>query len=295
MQQFAQQVLAGLSDGAVYASLALAIVLIYRATHLLNFAQGEMGMFATYIAWALVAHHGFSYWPAFLLTLAIAFVGGIGIHSVVIRPLDRAPELTVVMATIALFVILNGLASWLWGPEEKILPSPFPNDTWDVGGVQVSQQNVGVIALVIGCVVLLWLFFRFTKAGLVLRAAAVNQQASRLLGVRVSWMLALGWGLAAVLSAVSGMMAAATFYVFNPSYMQVVLIYAFAAAVLGGLESPVGAFVGGLLLGVTITLLGSYVHAIGPELQLPVALVILLGVLLLRPAGLFGRVVVRRV
>jgi branched-chain amino acid transport system permease protein len=295
MQQFAQQVLAGLSDGAIYASLALAIVLIYRATHLLNFAQGEMGMFATYIAWALVSHHGFSYWPAFLVTLAISFAGGIGIHSVVIRPLDRAPELTVVMATIALFVILNGLASWIWGPEEKILPSPFPNDTWDVGGVQISQQNVGVIALVLGCVVLLWLFFRFTKAGLVLRAAAVNQQASRLLGVRVSWMLALGWGLAAVLSAVSGMMAAATFYVFNPSYMQVVLIYAFAAAVLGGLESPVGAFVGGLLLGVTITLLGSYVHAIGPELQLPVALVILLGVLLLRPAGLFGRVVVRRV
>jgi branched-chain amino acid transport system permease protein len=295
MQQFAQQVLAGLSDGAIYASLALAIVLIYRATHLLNFAQGEMGMFATYIAWALVSHHGFSYWPAFLVTLAISFAGGIGIHSVVIRPLDRAPELTVVMATIALFVILNGLASWIWGPEEKILPSPFPNDTWDVGGVQISQQNVGVIALVLGCVVLLWLFFRFTKAGLVLRAAAVNQQASRLLGVRVSWMLALGWGFAAVLSAVSGMMAAATFYVFNPSYMQVVLIYAFAAAVLGGLESPVGAFVGGLLLGVTITLLGSYVHAIGPELQLPVALVILLGVLLLRPAGLFGRVVVRRV
>jgi branched-chain amino acid transport system permease protein len=295
MQQFAQQVLAGLSDGAIYASLALAIVLIYRATHLLNFAQGEMGMFATYIAWALVSHHGFSYWPAFLVTLAISFAGGIGIHSVVIRPLDRAPELTVVMATIALFVILNGLASWIWGPEEKILPSPFPNDTWDVGGVQISQQNVGVIALVLGCVVLLWLFFRFTKAGLVLRAAAVNQQASRLLGVRVSWMLALGWGLAAVLSAVSGMMAAATFYVFNPSYMQVVLIYAFAAAVLGGLESPVGAFVGGLLLGVTITLLGSYVHAIGPELQLPVALMILLGVLLLRPAGLFGRVVVRRV
>jgi branched-chain amino acid transport system permease protein len=295
VQQFLQQVLGGLADGVIYASLALALVLIYRATHLLNFAQGEMGMFATFIAWSLVTHHGFSYWPAFFLTLGIAFVGGVGIHRVVIRPLDRAPELTVVMATIALLVILNGLAAWIWSPEEKILISPFPNETWDVGGVKVSQLSVGVIGVVLACVVVLWLFFRFTKLGLAMRAAAINPRASRLLGVRVTWMLALGWGLAAVLSAVSGMMAAAQLFVFNPSYMQVVLIYAFAAAVLGGLESPIGAFVGGLLLGVTINLLGRYVHAIGPELQLPVALVILLGVLLIRPAGLFGRVSVRRV
>jgi branched-chain amino acid transport system permease protein len=192
-------------------------------------------------------------------------------------------------------VILNGLAAWIWNPEEKILISPFPNETWDVGGVKVSQLSVGVIGVVLACVVVLWLFFRFTKLGLAMRAAAINPRASRLLGVRVTWMLALGWGLAAVLSAVSGMMAAAQLFVFNPSYMQVVLIYAFAAAVLGGLESPIGAFVGGLLLGVTINLLGRYVHAIGPELQLPVALVILLGVLLIRPAGLFGRVSVRRV
>jgi branched-chain amino acid transport system permease protein len=295
VQQFLQQVLGGLADGVIYASLALALVLIYRATHLLNFAQGEMGMFATFIAWSLVTHHGFSYWPAFFLTLGIAFVGGVGIHRVVIRPLDRAPELTVVMATIALLVILNGLAAWIWNPEEKILISPFPNETWDVGGVKVSQLSVGVIGVVLACVFVLWLFFRFTKLGLAMRAAAINPRASRLLGVRVTWMLALGWGLAAVLSAVSGMMAAAQLFVFNPSYMQVVLIYAFAAAVLGGLESPIGAFVGGLLLGVTINLLGRYVHAIGPELQLPVALVILLGVLLIRPAGLFGRVSVRRV
>jgi branched-chain amino acid transport system permease protein len=295
MAQFFQNVVSGLADGAVYASLALALVLIYRATHLLNFAQGEMGMFSTYIAWALIAHHGFSYWPAFFTTLAIAFVGGVAIHRLVIRPLDRAPELTVVMATIALLVILNGLASWIWNPEEKILLSPFPNNTWDVGGVKISQQHAGVLGVVLACMVVLWLFFRFTKLGLALRAAAVNQNASRLLGVRVSWMLALGWGLASVLSAVSGMMAASTLYVFNPTYMQVILIYAFAAAVLGGIESPVGALVGGLLLGVTITLLGRYVPQIGSQLQLPVALVILLLVLLFRPAGLFGRVKVRRV
>jgi branched-chain amino acid transport system permease protein len=295
VQEFLQNVVNGLADGSVYASLALALVLIYRATHLLNFAQGEMGMFTTYIAWSLITNHGFSYWPAFALTLVIAFFFGVGVHRTIIRPLDKAPELTVVMATIALLVILNGLAAWIWSPEEKVIASPFPNGTWDVGGVQVSKQSVGVIAVVFTCVIVLWLFFRFTKLGLALRAAAVNPQSSRLHGVRVTWMLALGWGFAAILSAVSGLMAASQFYVITPYYMQVILIYAFAAAVLGGIESPVGAFVGGLLLGVTITLLGRYVSWIGPDLQLPVALAILLGVLLFRPAGLFGRAVVRRV
>jgi branched-chain amino acid transport system permease protein len=297
LTQFLQNVVSGLADGAIYASLALALVLIYRATHLLNFAQGEMGMFATFICWSLVTHHGFSYWPAFALTLVLAFVGGVGIHRVVIRPLDRlgASELTVVMATIALLLILNGLAAWIWNPEEKILLSPFPNDTWDIGGVRVSQQNLGLLAVVLASFVVLWAFFRFTKLGLAMRAAAVNQDASRLLGVRVSWMLGLGWGLAAVLSAISGIMAASALYVFSPSYMQVVLIYAFAAAVLGGIESPGGAVVGGLVLGVVVTLLGRYVHQIGSDLQLPVALLILLVVLLVRPAGLLGRTVVRRV
>lgn len=297
MTQFLQNVVSGLSDGAIYASLALALVLIYRATHLLNFAQGEMGMFSAYICWSLITHHGFSYWPAFLLTLVISFFGGIGIHRTVIRPLDRlgASELTVVMATIALLLILNGLAAWIWNPEEKIAPTPFPNETWNVGGVAISQQSVGVIAVVLVCVLLLWAFFRFTKLGLALRAAAVNPTPARLLGVRVSWMLGVGWGLAAVLSAVAGMMSAAQLYIITPSYMQLVLIYAFAAAVLGGIENPVGAVVGGLLLGVIITLLGRYVSWIGPQLQLPAALAILLAVLLLRPAGLLGRTVVRRV
>jgi branched-chain amino acid transport system permease protein len=295
MQQFFQQVVAGLADGSIYASLALALVLIYRSTHVINFAQGEMGMFATYIAWSLITNHGMSYWPAFAIVLVISFFGGMLIQQVVIRPLHRGGELTVVMATVALLVILNGLASWIWGPEEKILPSPFPNGSWDVGGVQISQQNVGVIAVVIGCVIVLWLFFRFTKLGLALRASAINPQASRLLGVRVPLMLAIGWGFAAVLSAIAGLMAAPALFVFTPNFMQVILIYAFAAAVLGGIESPVGAVVGGLALGVTINLLGTYVDFVTPEMQLPVALAILLAVLVLRPNGLFGATVVRRV
>jgi branched-chain amino acid transport system permease protein len=254
-----------------------------------------MAMFTTYIAWSLIEHHGFSYWPAFFVTLGIAFVGGIGVQRVVIRPIERANPLTIVMATIALFVILNGLASWIWGPDEKIFPSPFPSTSWDVGGVKVPQQDVGVIGVTLGTVVVLWLFFRYTRVGLAMRSAAVAPDASRLLGVRVSWMLALGWGLAAVLGAVAGMMAAPSLFVFTPNFMQVILIYAFAAAVVGGIESPVGAVVGGLTLGVTINLLGTYVDFVTEELRLPVALAILLIVLLVRPAGLLGRAVARRV
>jgi branched-chain amino acid transport system permease protein len=295
MTEFIQQVVIGLGDGAIYASLALALVLIYRSTHVINFAQGEMGMFSTFIAWALITHHGWGFWPAFFLTLAISFAGGVAIQQTVIRPLARAGELTIVMATIALLVILNGLASWIWRPDEKILLSPFPTGTWSIGGVEIPQQSVYDLLVVLACVALLWGFFNFTKLGLAMRASAVNAASSRLLGVRVTWMLALGWGFAAVLSAVAGMLAAPAQFVFTPNFMQVLIIYAFAAAVLGGLESPVGAIVGGLSLGVTISLLGTYVDFVTPEMQLPVALVILLVVLIVKPGGLFGRVAVRRV
>jgi branched-chain amino acid transport system permease protein len=298
MQQFFQALMTGLADGSIYASLALALVLIYKATEVINFAQGEMAMFTTYIAYALLMHHHFghtlSYWPAFFATLAIAFVFGVGLQRVVIKPLEHASVLTVVMATIALLVILNGLAAWIWSPELKFFPSPFPTTTWVVGGVHISKQDTGTFGVTLACVLVLWLFFRFTKLGLAMRAGAVNPGAARLLGVRTSWLLALGWGFAAVLGAVSGMMSAPTNFL-SPSMMQAVLIFAFAGAILGGLESPVGAVAGGLGLGVLLSMLGTYVHPVTPELRLPVALLILLVVLLIRPAGIFGRVVVRRV
>jgi branched-chain amino acid transport system permease protein len=294
VQQFFQQLVSGLAEGSIFGSLALALVLIYKETEVINFAQGEMAMFTTYIAWSLNAHHGFSYWWAFAATLGIAFVGGVALQRTVIRPLERASVLTVVMATIALLVVFNGLAGWIWSPEIKFFPSPFPNTSWVIGGVHVSKQDIGVLGVTIGCVIVLWLFFRFTKLGLAMRAGALNPDAARLMGVRASWLLALGWGFAAVLGAVSGMMIAPTVFL-TPNMMQAVLIYAFAAAILGGIESPVGAVVGGLALGVLLNMLGTYVHFVTPELRLPVALAVLLAVLILRPAGLFGRVVVRRV
>jgi branched-chain amino acid transport system permease protein len=296
MAQFIQQVVAGLGDGAIYASLALALVLIYRATHVINFAQGEMGMFSTYIAWALITHHGWSFWPAFVFTLGISFLGGFAIHETVIRPLQRAGELTVVMATIALLVVLNGLASWIWQPDEKIIQSPLIGGTWSIGDIAIPQQSVYDLLVVLACVVVLWVLFRFTKLGLALRASAVDPAASRLLGVRVPWMLSIGWGFAAVLSAVAGLLAAPAQFIFTPTFMQVIIIYAFAAPVLGGIESPVGAVIGGLTLGVTINLLGTYFPGqISPDMRLPVALALLLLVLVFRPAGLLGRAIVRRV
>ena len=298
MQQFFQALTTGLADGSIYASLALALVLIYKATEVINFAQGEMAMFTTYIAYALYTHphfgHTLPYWWMFAVTLALAFVFGVGLQRVVIRPLERASVLTVVMATIALLVILQGAAEWIWSPELKFFPSPFPTSTWVVGGVDISKQATGTFGVTLACVLVLWLFFRFTKLGLAMRAGAVNPAAARLLGVRTSWLLALGWGFAAVLGAVSGMMSAPTQFL-SPTMMDAVLIFAFAGAILGGLESPVGAVAGGLGIGILLSMLGTYVHAVTPELRLPVALAILLVVLLVRPAGLLGRVVVRRV
>jgi len=291
---FFQQVVSGLASGGIYAALALALVLIHRATGVINFAQGEMAMFTTYIAWTLTANHGWSYWPAFVATLAFAFVLGVGIQRVIIRPIERGPVLTTVIITIGLILVFNGGAGWIWSAEVRAFPSPFPNDTWNIGGVAISQQDVGTIAIVLVMVTLLWAFFQFTKVGLALRASALNPDASRLVGVRVGWMLAIGWGLAALLGAVAGMLAAPTIFL-DPNMMQAILIYSFAAAVLGGIDSPLGAVAGGMILGVGLNLIGAYVDFVGADLRLPVALLIILVVLLLRPAGLFGHAVTRRV
>jgi branched-chain amino acid transport system permease protein len=290
---FAQQVTSGLAAGAIYASLALALVLIYQTTNVVNFAQGEMATFTTFIAWMFM-DRGMSYWPAFVLTLLIAFGGGVAVERVLIRPIEHRPEIVIVIMTIGLLIALNGLTGWIWGPEVKAFDSPFPNKTVEVGDVAISVRDIGTFCVCLGVVLLLWLFFRFTTLGLAMRAVAFNPDASRLMGVRVGWMLALGWGFAAVLGAIAGMMAAPTIFL-DPDMMIVVLIYAFAAAVLGGIDSPVGAVVGGLLLGVVINLLGAYVDFVGNELRLPTALAVLLLVLVIRPTGLFGRVHVRRV
>jgi len=274
-------------------------VIIHRSTGVINFAQGEMATLSTYIAWTLTVNHGWSYWPAFVATLAISFGGGVGIHRVVIRPVERGSVLRIVIVTIGLLVAINGFVIWQWGGEPQQLRSPFGTDTYTVGGVVVAAHDIGTIAVALGIVFLLWLLFQFTKVGLAIRAAAVNPEEARLVGVRVTWMLALGWGLAATLGAVAGMLTAPTVGL-DPQMMQAVLIYAFAAAILGGIDSPIGAVVGGLLLGVLLNML-SYLSQYGAfdwfseELRLPAALLIILVVLLVKPTGIFGRPEVKRV
>jgi branched-chain amino acid transport system permease protein len=294
MADFLQQVVAGLASGSIYAALALALVLIHRATGVINFAQGEMATLSTYIAWTLTTNHGWGYWPAFAFTLAASFLGGAGVHQAIIRPNEKGSVLRVVIVTIGLLIFINGLVTLIWGGEVRAVQSPFPAGTTEIAGVAITTADIGTIAVVLATVAALWALFQYTKLGLAMRAAAVNPAEARLVGVRVTWMLSLGWGLAAALGAVAGMLAAPSVFL-DPNLMAALLIYAFAAAVLGGIDSPVGAVVGGLTLGVGLNLIGTYVDFVGADLRLPVALLVILVVLLVKPTGIFGKAEVRRV
>jgi branched-chain amino acid transport system permease protein len=293
MTNFLQQIVSGLASGGIYGSLALAIVIIHRSTGVINFAQGEMATLSAFVCWTLV-DHGWSFWPAFAATLVLSFAAGAALQAIVIRPLQSGPLLGIVILTIGLLIAINGLTTWIWGGAAKQFAGPFSTSPINVGGVAFSKQDIGVIVVSVIVVALVGLLFTRTKVGLGLRAAAVNPVEARLVGVRVAAMLAVGWGLAAALGAVAGVMAAPSLFL-EPNMMQTVLLYSFAAAVLGGMDSPVGAVVGGLVLGVLLNLSGTYVHWIGGELRLATALAVILGVLLLRPSGLFGRAAVRRV
>jgi branched-chain amino acid transport system permease protein len=289
MNLFLHQILSGLATGGIYASVALALVMIYQATHLVNFAQGELAMFSTYIAWALI-QAGVPYWGAFAITVSAAFVLGVVIERVIIRPVEDAPILAVVIVFIALLVIFNSLAGWIFSYTIKPFPSPFPAEPL-FGNSYVSSHELGSMAITLVVLLLLFAFFRFTPLGLAMRAAAQNPVSSRLVGIRVGWMLALGWGLAAAIGAIAGMMVAPTVFL-EPNMMGGILLYAFAGALLGGIDSPGGAVLGGFVVGVLENVIGAYV---GTELKLTVALVIIVGVLVVRPSGMFGQVHVVRV
>jgi branched-chain amino acid transport system permease protein len=290
MTELLHQLLSGLASGAIYASVAVALVTIFKTTHHVNFAQGEMAMFSTYVAWWLI-QQGVPYWAAFVMTLAGAFLLGVVIERAIVRRVEHAPVLAAVIVFIGLLVVFNSLAGWIFGFTIQVFPSPFPEDAW-YGSRFLSPQQVGMIAVTLGVLFLVFLFFRFTKLGLAMRAAAENPASSRLVGVRVGWMLALGWGFAAMLGAVAGMMAAPAVYL-EPNMMSGILLYGFAAALLGGITSPFGAAVGGFLVGVVENLAGAYL--VGTQLKLVLALVMIVAVVIFKPAGLFGRKVVVRV
>ena len=284
------QVFSGLATGGIYASLALALVMIYRATELVNFAQGEMAMFSTYLAWSMI-NAGLPYWPAFLLTIGVSFLAAAVIQLAIIRPLAGAPVLASVIVFIGLLLVFNSIAGWIFSYTIKTFPSPFPSEPlW--ANSYISTHEVGAIGVTLVLLAMLFVFFRWTELGLTMRAAAENPVSSRLVGIRVARMVALGWGLAAALGAVAGMMVAPIIFL-DPNMMSGVLLYAFAAALLGGIDNPWGAVLGGFSLGIVENLLGAYL--IGTELKMTVALVIIVLVLVVKPSGVFGRTVLTRV
>jgi len=289
MHQLLQQIFSGLAAGAIYASVALALVMIYRATDLVNFAQGEMAMFSTYIAWTLV-NAGLPFWAAFVITLIVSFAGGMVIERLLIRPVENAPVLAAVIVTIGLLLIFNSVAGWIYSYTVQDFPSPFPDRP--VFGALMTTRDLGVIAVTLVMLALLFAFFRFTSTGLAMRAAAQNPVSARLCGIRVGRMLAIGWGLAAAIGATAGIMVAPVLFL-DPNMMGGVLIYAFTGALLGGITSPVGAVVGGLIVGVTENLVGTYL--IASQLKLTVAFALIILVLVFRPNGLFGTAIVKRV
>jgi branched-chain amino acid transport system permease protein len=264
--------------------------MIHRATHHINFAQGEMATFSTFIAWALI-NSGWPYWGAFFATVAISFALGLIIQRTILKPVEKAPVLTNVIVFVGLLVIFNALAGWFFDHTIKSFPSPFPKGAF-LQTKYFSAHEMGSILVMLAVLAALYAFFQFTPLGLAMRAAAQNPESARLVGVRVSWMLGVGWGLAAAIGAIAGMMVAPIVFL-DPNMMGGILLYGFAAALLGGIDNPWGAVIGGFIVGVLENLLGAYV--IGTELKLTVALLLIVGTLTLKPDGLFGKAVVTRV
>ncbi len=292
MELFLHQVMAGLATGGIYACVALAVVMIHQAIDHFNFAQGEMAMFSTFVAWQLL-EWGVPFWIAFAAAAAISFVAGVAIERILFRPIHNAPVLAHIVAFIALFAILNSLAGFIWDFNLKSFPSPFGTRPL-LGSGLISTREAGMIATTVLLLAFVYAFFRFTRVGLAMRAAAANPDSARLVGIRVGWMMALGWGMAAAIGAVAGMMIAPVVFL-EPNMMLGILLYGLAGAVVGGLSSPGGAVLGGFIVGIVENLAGTFIPYVGRELKLTVALVLIVAFLTVRPSGLFGRAVVHRV
>jgi branched-chain amino acid transport system permease protein len=301
MEQFLQQVASGLANGAIYALLALALVMIFVSTNHINFAQGEMAMFSAFVCWQLL-NWGYPFWIALPVTMLFSFVIGVLIERIILRPLHTAPVLSVVVVFIGLLAIFHSLAGAIWTHTVKPFPSPFPNFSFAGSGI-IGPHQIGMILVAVLMLALLFCFFRFTPLGLAMRAAALNPTSARLVGINVDWMLALGWGLAATVGSVAGVLVAPVVYL-EPNMMAGILLYGFAGALVGGISSPGGAVAGGFIVGVLenmVAYLGNMLeratgfYLIGNGEKLTVALLIVITVLTLKPSGIFGHVTVKRV
>ena len=292
MERFVDLTLNGVTYGMIYAVVALSLVLIWRATKILNFSQGAMAMVTTYIAVTLIEHHA-SYWIALAVALSSGFVLGGVIERLVVRPVERGPVLNPVIVTLGMLVALEALAGIIWGGGLRSFPAYFSQVGVVVGKHRVafSHFDIYVLASIVTVMVLLVLLFRFTPLGLRMRASAFAPEIARLLGVRVGRLLTLGWALAGVVGALAGVLVAPKLLL-SPNYMDAVFIYGFTAAVIGGLESPLGAVVGGLATGFALSYVGGY---LGSTLEALGALAMLMVALMIRPQGVFTRVTSREV
>jgi branched-chain amino acid transport system permease protein len=301
MEQLIQQAASGLANGAIYACLALALVMIFVSTDHINFAQGELAMFSAYLVWQTL-QWGVNFWVALAGVALVSFLIGVVVERVILRPLHHAPILSVVVVFIGLLAIFHSLAGAIWGHTIKAVPSPFPNVAF-AGSGYIGPHQIGMIAVTVILLFALFAFFRFTPLGLAMRAAAQNPASARLAGIRVDWMLALGWGLAAAIGAVAGTLVAPAVYL-EPNMMASILLYGFAGALVGGISSPGGAVAGGFIVGVLENLIAYFgnllerasgIYIVGNGEKLTVALVIVITVLTLKPSGLFGHVTIKRV
>jgi branched-chain amino acid transport system permease protein len=292
VERFIQVIIDGWATGSLYGALAVAVVLIYRATGIVNFAQGEMAMFSTFIAWGLL-QAGFPLGLALLATLAISFAGGMLIERVIIRPVEGGEVLTLVIVTLGLYILVNSAAGWIWGFGNRAFPSVFGDGTVDLAGVSISVESIGIVAVLLAVVGILFAVFQRTKVGLAMRAVSINPESSRLVGISVGRTLMIGWGIAALVGALAGALIAPRLFL-DVNFMGSVLIYSFAAATLGGFDSPFGAVLGGWIIGIAENLAGTYVDFIGSDLKILVPLGAILIVLLFRPSGLFGSAEVAR-
>lgn len=293
MTTLLQQILDGLASGAIYATLAMALVLTFRVSKVVNFAQGELALISTYVAWQATAW-GASIYLAAVAGIVSGFVLGALLERVVVRRFDTKNEFAIIIALFGVFLTLSSLAGFIWGYQPKSLPSVFPQRVWDIDGVRLSASTLGIIGTLAIEVVLLWWFFTRTKIGLAMRAGASNPLSARLVGIDVGRMLMLGWGVAACLGAVAGILAAPKLLL-EPSTMFAVLIYSLAAATLGGMDSPGGAVVAGLIIGISENLAGTYIEWLGADLKIAVPLAVIFVVLIVRPNGIWGSPEVTRV
>lgn len=288
-----QQVADGLSTGAIYAALALALVLVNRATGVINFAQGTMGTFGAFLAWTLWTW-GVPIWPAVIAAMALSLPFGAVVERYVIRPLYGTNTLTVIIITVGLLVAFTGVIGTIWGYHDREFPALFPAGTLRVGGVSITYSAIGILLVLIAVVVAMQLVFLKTRFGLAMRSVADNQDSSSLLGLPTGGLLMSGWAMAGALGTLAACLIAPTVFL-GPTMMDNVLIYALAAAILGGLESPLGAVVSGIGIGIVQNLAGSYISFIGTDLKIVVPLALMAVILLFKSEGLFGKREVVRV